>query len=156
MGGNDSSENLVEVTLTQHAMFHYCNWRLWGNKEDEIAWKGLSGQLSVEDIILESRRLGGRNCHKNNPNHTKHLNRKGNYHEKMWKGTPIEMREEISKRIQKSKGTEIKCIDNNTGEIKSFPSLKSARSYYQIGMTTIRKLYSGELSSYKGISIIGE
>jgi hypothetical protein len=154
MGGSDSPENLVEVTLTQHAMFHYCNWRLWGNKEDEIAWKGLSGQLSIEDIILESRKLGGRNCHKNNPNHTKHLNRKGNYHKKMWKGTPIEMREEISKKIQKSKGTEIKCIDNNTGEIKLFPSLKSARSYYQIGMTTIRKLYYEELPSYKGISII--
>jgi len=72
----------------------------------------------------------------------------------LWKGTPNEHREIIRKRIQKSKGTEIKCIDNNTGEIKVFPSLKSARSHYQIGMTTIRKLYSGELSSYKGISII--
>ena len=154
MGGDDSLENLVEVTLTQHAMFHYCNWRLWKNKEDEIAWRGLSGQLSVEDIILESRKLGGKNCHKNNPNHTKYLNRNGNYHSKMWKGTPIEMRKEISKKIQKSKGTEIKCIDNNTGEIKVFPSLKSARSHYQIGMTTIRKLYSGELPSYKGISVI--
>lgn len=155
MGGDDSSENLVEVTLTQHAMFHYCNWRLWGNKEDEIAWKGLSGQLSIEDIILESRKLGGRNCHKNNPNHIKYLNREGNYHKKMWRGTPIERREEISKKIQKSKGTQISCSDNKTGEVKTFPSLKSARSYYQFGMTTIRKLYSGELSSYKGVSIIG-
>lgn len=154
MGGGDSPENLVEVTLTQHAMFHYCNWRLWGNKEDEIAWKGLSGQLSIEDIILESRRLGGRNSHIKHPEmRNKNLKRTGNPHT-LWKGTPIEMREEISKKIQKSKGTQIKCIDINTSEIKVFPSLKSARSYYQVGMTTIRKLYSGELSSYNGISVI--
>ena len=154
MGGSNSPDNLVEVTLTQHAMFHYCNWRLWGNKEDEIAWKALSGQISIEDVILESRRLGGRNSHIKHPDmKNKNLKRTGNPH-KLWKGTPVEMREEISKKIQKSKGTKIKCLDSNTKEIKDFPSLKSARSYYQIGMTTIRKLYSGEIDSYNGIYVI--
>lgn len=60
MGGTDDADNLVEVTITQHAMFHYCNWRLWGNDEDKIAWKGLSRSLGKENIIKEKLSLGGK------------------------------------------------------------------------------------------------
>jgi hypothetical protein len=38
MGGTDAVENLVEITVTQHAMYHFCNYQLWGNEEDKIAW----------------------------------------------------------------------------------------------------------------------
>jgi hypothetical protein len=53
MGGTDGEENLVEVTIAQHAMFHYCNYQLWGNIEDKFAWKGLSGQIGKEEILLK-------------------------------------------------------------------------------------------------------
>jgi hypothetical protein len=58
-GGTDDSSNLVEVTVTQHAMFHYCNWQLWGDKRDWLAWKGLTGEISQEERIFELRKLGG-------------------------------------------------------------------------------------------------
>jgi hypothetical protein len=35
MGGPDTPENLVEVTVTQHAMFHFCNYQLWVMKKTE-------------------------------------------------------------------------------------------------------------------------
>jgi len=153
MGGSDDPNNLVEVTLTQHAMFHYCNWQLWGNLEDKIAWRAISGQISIEEVIYESRKLGGINCHKNNPDHIKNLKRTGNPH-KLWRGTPPEMRDVIAKKIQKTKGTQVTFIDTLSGETKTFPSLKSAREYYKFGMTTIRKLYSGKLPMYKNISLL--
>lgn len=53
MGGTDKETNLVEVTVTQHAMYHFCNYQLWGNVEDKFAWKGLTGQIGKEEIILE-------------------------------------------------------------------------------------------------------
>ncbi len=53
MGGPDTPENLVEVTVTQHAMFHFCNYQLWGNVEDFVAWRGLSGQISEEEFLKE-------------------------------------------------------------------------------------------------------
>jgi hypothetical protein len=53
MGGTDNQNNLVEVSVTQHAMFHYCNYQLWGNIEDKFAWKGLSGQIGKEEILLK-------------------------------------------------------------------------------------------------------
>jgi hypothetical protein len=53
MGGSDSSDNLIGLSITQHAMFHYCNWRLWNKKEDEWAWKGLVKYLPKKEIISQ-------------------------------------------------------------------------------------------------------
>jgi len=58
MGGSNEPENLVEVTVTQHAMFHFCNYQLWGNGEDRIAWRALSGQITIDEAKLEAKILG--------------------------------------------------------------------------------------------------
>ena len=60
MGGTDDPQNLVEVTITQHAMFHYCNFQLWGNVEDFVAWRGLSGQISEEEFLEEKFKIFGK------------------------------------------------------------------------------------------------
>ena len=60
MGGSDSRDNLVELTITQHAMFHYCNYQLWNNEEDRIAWKALSGQITIDEAKKQSMILGAR------------------------------------------------------------------------------------------------
>jgi hypothetical protein len=65
MGGSDDFENLVTVSRTCHTMFHYCNWRLWNNKEDYVAYKGLSSQISKQDIIKVTASIGGKKCYKN-------------------------------------------------------------------------------------------
>lgn len=51
----------VDVTVTQHSMFHFANWQLWGAREDWIAWKSLAGQITKEERHLETSALGGRN-----------------------------------------------------------------------------------------------
>ena len=48
-GGNNDAKNLIEVTVTQHAMFHYCEWMLWKNEYDRIAWKALSNQITLSE-----------------------------------------------------------------------------------------------------------
>ncbi len=67
MGGSDESSNLVEVSVVQHAMWHFANWQLWGNKEDYLAWKGLTGFQGKEEIIeqlIETGRQKGRQAAK--------------------------------------------------------------------------------------------
>jgi hypothetical protein len=59
-GGTDDPANLVKVTVTQHAMFHYCNWRLWGDKYDWLAWKGLTGEIGKEEVIYQARLEGSK------------------------------------------------------------------------------------------------
>jgi hypothetical protein len=56
-GGTDEKSNLVKVTVTQHAMFHYCNWKLWGNKEDWLAWRGLTGEIGKEEMVHKLRMI---------------------------------------------------------------------------------------------------
>jgi hypothetical protein len=63
-GGADDSSNLVEVTVTQHAMFHYCNWRLWGEKYDWLAWRGLTGEIGKEELVRQARIEGLRKARK--------------------------------------------------------------------------------------------
>jgi len=57
-GGTDDPENLVENSVIQHAIFHFCNYQLWGNVEDRIAWRGLSGLITPDDAKLEAMALG--------------------------------------------------------------------------------------------------
>jgi hypothetical protein len=69
MGGSNDPENIVEVTVTQHAMFHFCNYQLWSNDEDRIAWRALSRQITFDEAALEAMVLGckkGGNKHKEN------------------------------------------------------------------------------------------
>lgn len=46
-GGKNDKGNLVEVSATKHAMWHYCNYRLWGDFRDKSAWKTLVASASV-------------------------------------------------------------------------------------------------------------
>lgn len=60
MGGSNDKENLIEVTVERHAMFHYCNWKLWGKEEDKIAWKTLSGQMTLSEAQYAAIKLGAK------------------------------------------------------------------------------------------------
>jgi hypothetical protein len=60
MGGTDAAENLIEITVTQHAMYHFCNYQLWGNEEDRIAWRMLGKQITLDEAKLEAVHLGGK------------------------------------------------------------------------------------------------
>jgi hypothetical protein len=50
-------ELVVEVSYSQHIMFHWCNYRLWGNPEDELAYRLLAGQ--TENKFKEIAKLAG-------------------------------------------------------------------------------------------------
>lgn len=60
MGGTNDATNLVEATVTQHAMFHFCNYQLWNNIEDYVAWRGLSGQISEQEFLAEKFKIFGK------------------------------------------------------------------------------------------------
>ena len=58
--------NVIPVEVTQcdtntanHVMWHYANWCFYGKEEDRLAYKGLSGFYSKEEIIEERLRLAG-------------------------------------------------------------------------------------------------
>ncbi|MFZ9315688.1 MAG: hypothetical protein ACO24P_00085 [Candidatus Nanopelagicaceae bacterium] len=50
-GGSDDPSNIIEVTIPQHALWHFCNWQLWRDERDYCAWKGLAGLMSKKEIL---------------------------------------------------------------------------------------------------------
>ena len=59
-GGEYCEGNVVELSVTQHAMWHYAEWRRKGNWQDKTAWQALAGQIGYSEATLESLRQGGR------------------------------------------------------------------------------------------------
>ena len=60
-GGSDFAENIVELTVTQHAMWHFAEWQRKGLWQDKIAWQGLAGIIGKEEAIS----LAIKESHKN-------------------------------------------------------------------------------------------
>lgn len=60
MGGTDDKENIIELSIAEHAEAHRILFEKHGKKEDELAWKGLSGMIGKEEIILELFKLAAR------------------------------------------------------------------------------------------------
>lgn len=63
-GGSDFAENLVELTVTQHAMWHFAEWQRKGDWRDEKAWRGLAGltthEETVKQVLSEAGKVGGK------------------------------------------------------------------------------------------------
>jgi hypothetical protein len=60
-GGTNLKENLVELSTTQHAMWHYAEWTRKKDERDYLAWKCLSGQIGKEQIQYLKSKIGGSN-----------------------------------------------------------------------------------------------
>lgn len=72
MGGTDDPSNLVELTIEEHAEAHRVLWEEHGHWQDELAWKGLSGQIGKEEMTIEAvkRANTGR---KHTPEHNRRI-----------------------------------------------------------------------------------
>lgn len=56
MGGTDDPTNIKEITIEEHALEHKRLFEEYGYWQDYIAWQGLSGRLSCEEVIRETIR----------------------------------------------------------------------------------------------------
>ena len=57
MGGGDEPSNIIEVSITQHIIWHFANWQRMGNYQDKIAYKLLANtDASEEQEILRLQR----------------------------------------------------------------------------------------------------
>lgn len=53
-GGEYTESNVVHLTPTQHAMWHFAEWQRKGRWQDRVAWRGLAGLASSEESRLEA------------------------------------------------------------------------------------------------------
>lgn len=60
MGGLDEEENIIELTIEEHAEAHKKLYEEHGRKEDYLAWQGLSGMMNKNEIIKELLSAAGK------------------------------------------------------------------------------------------------
>lgn len=60
MGGNDEPENLIELTVVEHAEAHRILYEQHGLWQDYLAWKGLLKLMTTEECRLLAIRGGGK------------------------------------------------------------------------------------------------
>ncbi len=64
MGGTDDPNNLIELTVEEHAEAHRKLYEEYGNEYDRIAWLGLSNQINLTEAQrlahLNGTKLGGK------------------------------------------------------------------------------------------------
>jgi len=81
-GGTDQEDNIVTLTPTQHAMYHFARWQLYKNPFDRIAWRGLAGLASTEESAEAAMLTGAYNAAKsritNDPDYYYKLSQHGN------------------------------------------------------------------------------
>lgn len=58
MGGTDDPENLIKLSVKDHAEAHKDLYELHGNWQDYIAWKALSGQITMSEASRMAIKLG--------------------------------------------------------------------------------------------------
>lgn len=54
MGGTDDPSNLIKLTVEEHAAAHLKLYEEHGKWEDKLAWKALSGQISMPEASREA------------------------------------------------------------------------------------------------------
>lgn len=52
LGGTDEPDNLVELTVEEHAEAHRQLYEKHGRWEDYLAWQGLSGLMTREQLVI--------------------------------------------------------------------------------------------------------
>ena len=58
MGGTDDPNNLVELTVEEHAEAHRLLYEQYGNIQDKIAWLALSKRIGQEEILRMKQGMG--------------------------------------------------------------------------------------------------
>lgn len=65
MGGTDDPDNIIKLTVEEHALAHKKLYEQYGKIEDKLAWQGLAGIVGKEEIIYTLMSVN--NTGENNP-----------------------------------------------------------------------------------------
>jgi|TARA_R110000782_G_C14465462_1_gene373989 hypothetical protein len=100
MGGSNNPNNLVSLTVQEHAQAHKKLYEKYGKEEDRIAWTTLSGRVNKEELLRLRSKLGGNKVIRLNPHRkTSEFGRSQAF--KLW-ATPGMKEHLIQKRVEQS------------------------------------------------------
>lgn len=156
-GGSNLQENIVELTTTQHAMWHYAEWTRKNNIEDYLAWKSLSGQIGKEEFQSIKSKIGYdkmKEVIKDRPHPgTKLKGRKQSEEHRRNRSKSLKGKVCCSpEAIERMRETKRKLTESQVKEIKT-SSEKGVilASKYSITPSLVSQIRNGKASGYKHI-----
>jgi hypothetical protein len=60
MGGTDDPDNLIKLTVEEHAEAHRLLYEKYGNEFDKIAWLGLTKSITKQEAMRLAQSEGGK------------------------------------------------------------------------------------------------
>lgn len=162
MGGDDSPENLISLTIEEHAEAHRQLYEMYGSKFDHIAYLVLSKQIGIEEANY-MKLLGPKNWTEEGLNNLRDAARKrvgeknGFFGRTHTEKTKAILREKLSgvnnwiKDIDPSllPYTKNYTIQYPTGEIKKVAGLKVIAEEFKVSISnvhaTIRRMDQGKI-----------
>jgi len=108
-GGSDDPSNIIELTIEEHAEAHRRLYEKHGKEEDEIAWKALSQQITLNEAQIRAHKMGakrgGINAHENydfGPVRSKHMKERIEKHGHAFLGITKDQRIQNAKKARAS------------------------------------------------------
>ena len=121
--GGTEEGNIVELSITCHAMWHFAEYQRKGNWQDKLAFRILTGRITKEEAVREAVREQNRNREQ----------------------TP-ELRRRVSEG-NKRHGAKIHCIELN----KTWLCAKDAGEELGMSSKVIYEVARGAKKSYRGL-----
>lgn len=103
VGGTDDIDNLVELTVEEHAAAHKELYDKYGRWQDMVAWKSLSGQIGLDEAIQEARGAANRG-RKRTPEQIENIKAAANRRNQRLMSDPLKWAEINRKRSESHKG----------------------------------------------------
>jgi len=154
-GGSNFKENLVELTPTQHSMWHYAEWLRKGNQQDYFAWKALSGQIGKEEVQHLKSVLGGKTAYQGPETQEKKrkamMGRKQTELHKKRRSDALKGRVCCSpEAIERMRQTKRKLTDEQVKDIlTSKEKGVTLSNKYGVGASTISKIRNRNVPAYQ-------
>ena len=115
MGGTDDPDNLIALSIKDHAEAHKKLYEKFGKQEDYIAWMSLSSQIGKDEIFIQTSSLGGK-LNKGKPKDKRHREKIKNAI------TGTSHSQEVKKKISKSMLGNKNSKNHNSNEYKRVQS----------------------------------
>lgn len=103
MGGTDDPNNLVELTVEEHAEAHRLLYEQYGHWQDKIAWQALSGRIGQEEILRMKQGMANKG-RKRTPEQLENMRKASQARAKRLMSNPDQWAETNRKRSESHKG----------------------------------------------------
>lgn len=145
-GGTDNPENLLKVTVEEHAELHFARYLQHGEMGDWMAYHALSGQIDTQEVILQKASLGGQVTTSRYPEKLAEWGKKG--------GSSRSDRKEKSSQTNLAlsrKEKSVLLIDSDGNEF-SFSSVKEAASQKRLHRPNLSLVLLGKRKTVGGFT----